>query len=114
MNIFVHGHDIVVTNDCHSIHLPMSQVRSGGQRTGAWKRIRWSVHYTRYFFSKYYRRYAARMGMKSPQWTATCAFALFAVYREVLRATIYPMAYWWLTRRDQAGGRPSAAGKGLR
>lgn len=114
MNIFVHGYDIVVTNDCHSMHLPMSQVRSGGQRTGAWKRIRWSVHYTRYFFRKYYRRYAARMDMKSPQWAATCAFALFAVYREVLRPPLYALAYWWLTRRDQVGGRPSAAGKGLR
>ena len=32
MNLFVNGYDIYVTNDCHSIHLPWSQVRTGGQR----------------------------------------------------------------------------------
>ncbi len=33
MNLFVNGFDIHVTNDCHSFHLPLSQVRTGGQRT---------------------------------------------------------------------------------
>ncbi|MCW5603278.1 MAG: hypothetical protein KIT18_01830 [Burkholderiales bacterium] len=46
MNLFVNGYDIVVTNDCHSIHLPMQEVRTGGQRTAFWKRIYWSAHYT--------------------------------------------------------------------
>ena len=63
MNLFVHGHDIWVTNDCHSIHLPMSQVRSGGQRTSAWRRVYWEVRYTRYFFAKYYDAYARRLGL---------------------------------------------------
>jgi glycosyltransferase involved in cell wall biosynthesis len=58
MNLFVHGHDIWVTNDCHSLHLPLSQVRTGGQRTQTWRRIYWSIHYTRYFFGKYYAAYA--------------------------------------------------------
>ena len=113
MNLFVHGHDIVVTNDCHSSHLPTQQVRSGGQRTSAWKRIYWSVYYTRYFFGKYYPRYAGRMKMKWPQWVAICAFTVFAVYREVLRPPLYALAYWWLARRDRLESNPSAAGRGF-
>lgn len=112
MNLFVHGYDIVVTNDCHSIHLPMSQVRSGGQRTNTLKRIYWSIHYTRYFFGKYYRRYAERMHMRWPQWAALCAFALFTTYRETLRPPLYATAYWWLARRDRTD--LSVIGKGLR
>lgn len=111
MNLFVHGYDIIVTNDCHSIHLPLSQVRSGGQRTGSCKRIYWSVFYTRYFFRKYYSRYASRLHMKWPQWTAICAFSLFAVYREMLRPTLYALAYWWLAQRDRAAGHPSTSGR---
>jgi glycosyltransferase involved in cell wall biosynthesis len=111
MNLFVHGYDIIVTNDCHSIHLPMSQVRSGGQRTDAWKRIYWSVFYTRYFFRKYYSRYAARLQMRWPQWIAIGAFSLFAVYREILRPPLYAFAYWWLAQRERATGQPSATGR---
>jgi glycosyltransferase involved in cell wall biosynthesis len=111
MNLFVHGYDIIVTNDCHSIHLPLSQVRSGGQRTDAWKRIYWSVFYTRYFFRKYYGRYAARLQIKWPQWVATCAFTLFAAYREILRPPLYALAYWWLAQRERAAGHPSASGR---
>lgn len=114
MNLFVHGYDIVVTNDCHSIHLPMSQVRSGGQRTDRLKRIYWSVFYTRYFFGKYYHRYAERLQMKSPQWLATAAFTLFALYREVLRPPLYALAYWMLAQRGRAASSPSASGRGLR
>lgn len=114
MNLFVHGYDIIVTNECHSIHLPMSQVRSGGQRTDAWRRIYWSVFYTRYFFGKYYSRYASRLYMKWPRWVAICAFTLFAVYREILRPPLYVMAYWWLGRRERVVGHPSTTGRGLR
>lgn len=113
MNLFVHGFDVMVTNDCHSIHLPMSQVRSGGQRTDAWKRIYWSVHYTRYFFRKYYSQYAARLHMKWPQWAATGAFTLFAAYREILRPPLYALAYWWLARRTHPAESP-AVGRGVR
>jgi glycosyltransferase involved in cell wall biosynthesis len=114
MNLFVHGYDIVVTNDCHSIHLPMSQVRSGGQRTNPWKRIYWSIFYTRYFFEKYYARYAQRAGIKWPKWSAIGVFALFAVYRETLRPPLYKAATWWLMRRERSGKIPVTAGGGLR
>ncbi|MFT3735055.1 MAG: glycosyltransferase family 2 protein [Rhodocyclaceae bacterium] len=98
MNLFVHGFDILVTNDCHSIHLPLSQVRSGGQRTQAWRRVFWSIYYTRYFFSKYYAAYAKRVGLRWPAWMALTAFAVFAVYRETLRPPLQALASWLLQR----------------
>jgi glycosyltransferase involved in cell wall biosynthesis len=108
MNLFVHGYDIVVTNDCHSIHLPLAQVRSGGQRTQAWKRVYWSIHYTRYFFAKYYKGYARRTGTRYPVWLAVSAFAAFAVYRETLRPPLHALAYWLLAQRKRLSGKPAA------
>ena len=99
MNLFVHGLDIYVTNDCHSFHLPLSEVRTGGQRTGALKRLYWSVFYTRYFFGKYYQRYAQRIGLKAPRWAALTAFTVFAVYRETLRPILHAVAMQVLARR---------------
>ena len=113
MNLFVHGYDIIVTNDCHSIHLPASQIRSGGQRTSSGKRLYWSIYYTRYFFGKYYANYAQRMGLKWPKFVAVGAFVLFAVYRETLRPPLYALAHWWLARRMRYQDNPSAAGRGL-
>jgi glycosyltransferase involved in cell wall biosynthesis len=99
MNLFVNGFDIYVTNECHSFHLPLSQVRTGGQRTRPLRRYYWSVYYTRYFFGKYYARYALRLGLRSPRWLALAAFALFAAYRETLRPGLHAVAMWALTRR---------------
>jgi glycosyltransferase involved in cell wall biosynthesis len=99
MNLFVHGFDMHVTNECHSFHLPLSQVRTGGQRTRPLKRLYWSVFYTRYFFGKYYERYARRVGLTSPRWGALLAFTLFAVYRETLRPTLHGIAMYLLAHR---------------
>lgn len=109
MNLFVHGFDIYVTNECHSFHLPLSQVRTGGQRTRPLQRLYWSVHYTRYFFGKYYTRYARRIGLKAPRWLAVAAFALFALYRETLRPGLHGIALRALTRRRPAAERLPAA-----
>lgn len=92
MNLFVHGYPIYITNDVHSIHLPMAEVRTGGQRTQASKKIYWSIFYTRYFFGKYYDEYAKRVGLPYPRWMAVSAFAIFAVYRETLRPPLYALA----------------------
>lgn len=92
MNLFVHGYPILVTNDVHSIHLHASQIRRGGQIVPRWRRVYWSVHYTWYFYRKYYRAYAARTGLRLPRWAAIAAFAGFAVYREYLRPTLYDAA----------------------
>ena len=102
MNLFVNGFDIYVTNDCHSFHLPMSLVRTGGQRTRPLLRLYWSIYYTRYFFSKYHARYAQRLGMKSPRWLALAAFCLFAAYRETLRPALYAIAMRVMAKRRPA------------
>jgi glycosyltransferase involved in cell wall biosynthesis len=112
MNLFVHGFDIHVTNDCHSFHLPLSEVRTGGQRTRPLKRLYWSIFYTHYFFGKYYQRYAQRMGLKSPRWVALLAFAIFAVYRETLRPVLHAIAMHVLARRRASAERqPGLSGE---
>jgi glycosyltransferase involved in cell wall biosynthesis len=105
MNLFVHGFDIYVTNDCHSFHLPLSQVRTGGQRTQPLKRLYWSIFYTRYFFGKYYQRYARRLGLRSPRWVALLGFAVFAAYRETLRPILHGVAMRVLARHRASTGR---------
>lgn len=109
MNLFVHGHDIWVTNDCHSLHLPLSQVRTGGQRVSAWRRIYWENHYTRYFFGKYYAAYAARLGVRAPRAVALAAFGLFSLYKELLRPPLHRLAMALLQRRTR-GLRGATAG----
>jgi glycosyltransferase involved in cell wall biosynthesis len=118
MNLFVNGFDIRVTNDCHSFHLPLSEVRTGGQRTGRLKRLYWSIYYTRYFFGKYYERYAQRLELRWPRWMALAAFAIFAAYRETLRPLLHAAWMAGLARRARsptnssrtdAGPEPGAA-----
>lgn len=106
MNLFVNGYDIVVTNDVHSIHLSPSKVRTGGQRgVPALERIKWSVHYTNYFYGKYWTRYAARVGVRLPERAALACFAAFAAYREFLRPPLYRAAMALLAMRSRMGGR---------
>jgi glycosyltransferase involved in cell wall biosynthesis len=102
MNLYVNGLDVYATNACHSFHLPLSQVRDGGQRARSLKRIYWSIYYTNYFFAKFYRRYAARVGLSAPHWFALSAFSVFAVYREVLRPFLYRIAMGMLAMRTAA------------
>jgi len=102
MNLFVNGYDIRVTSDCHSFHLPMSQVRTGGQRTHRFKRLYWCIYYTNYFFGKYYERYAQRMRLKSPRWIALAAFSIFSAYRETLRPTLHAFGMRLLAARAGA------------
>jgi GT2 family glycosyltransferase len=99
MNLFVNGFNIYVTNACHSFHLPLSQVRTGGQRARPLMRIYWSIYYTNYFFGKYYTRYAGRLGLKFPRWLALAAFSLFAAYRETLRPALRAVAMQVFARR---------------
>lgn len=109
MNLYVNGYDLVVTNDCHSIHLPLSRVRTGGQRTQVFRRIHWSIRHTHHFFAKYYRRYAARCGLRAPRWLAEAAFAVFAVYRETLRPPLYALAKWGLRQHRRRTERAISA-----
>lgn len=111
MNLYTRGHKIVVTNDCHSIHLPLAEVGSGGQRIGRLARIYWSIHYTRYFFGKYYASYAARQGLRAPRWLALSTFSVFAVYRAYLRPLIYPVALSVASRLRGEPAVQAAAGR---
>ncbi|MBS0419373.1 MAG: glycosyltransferase family 2 protein [Proteobacteria bacterium] len=100
MNLFTNGYDIYVTNDRHSFHLPLSQVRTGGQRARVWARIRWALYYTHYFFGKYYQQYARRTGVRTPRWAAMALFTIFCLYRETLRPPLYRLAKWYLRRQQ--------------
>lgn len=114
MNLFVNGFDIRVTNDCHSFHLPLSEVRTGGQRTDRLRRLYWSIYYTRYFFEKYYEQYARRLNLRWPRWCALIAFSIFAVYRETLRPVLYAAVMAGLARRarlSDASSRVDAPAK---
>jgi glycosyltransferase involved in cell wall biosynthesis len=106
MNLFIKGYSIYVTNDCHSLHLPLAQVVHGGQRTSRMRRIYWSIYYTRYFFGKYYRAYAKRQCMLAPRWVALAAFSCFAVYRELLRPSLYRLAMQWSSRGSRISTAP--------
>ena len=109
MSLFVNGYDIYVTNERHSFHLPLSQVRTGGQRTRVLQRLYWSIYYTRYFFSKYYDRYARQVGLRSPRPLALAVFALFTLYRETLRPPLYLVAKWMIRQRQRLGALTTAA-----
>ena len=89
MNLFVNGYRIYMSNDCHSFHLPLSHVRSGGQRTSALKRVYWSIRHTSHFFKKYYDRYSRKMRLRTPRSIALGLFAIFVLYRELLRPPIH-------------------------
>jgi glycosyltransferase involved in cell wall biosynthesis len=109
MQLFVNGYKIVVTNETHSIHLPLDEVRTGGQRVRRAERIYWSIFYTRYFFRKYYRDYARRLGLSTPMPVALGLFACFAAYREYIRPLAYPVALALAERARPVAARSSEA-----
>jgi glycosyltransferase involved in cell wall biosynthesis len=112
MNLFVHGYRIFATNACHSLHLPPSKVRTGGQRTKPWLRVYWAVFFTNYMFGRYFKAYARRLGIATPRWAALMLFTLYVIYREFLLVPLYRL--WMplvLKLRDRgqgtlAGGLP--------
>lgn len=89
LNIFVNGYDIYITNDCHTMHLPLSEVKTGGQRVKPFVRIRWSFMNTAYLFDKYYTQYASKVGLKLPKFLSLSMFGLFVTYKELLRPILY-------------------------
>jgi hypothetical protein len=89
MNLFVTGYRILMTSDVHSVHLSPAQVQTGGQRVGRLTRLYWTIFYTDYFYRKYWDRYCTRLGITMPRSVALAWFAIFAMYREMLRPTLY-------------------------
>jgi glycosyltransferase involved in cell wall biosynthesis len=93
MNLFVNGHEIVVTNDTHAVHLHRSEVKGGGNRVSRLSQIFWAVYYTNYFYRKYWRRYAKRMGLHCPRTAALLLFSLWSVYAMLLRPLRYVLSF---------------------
>lgn len=100
MNLFVNGYSIYTTNDCCTLHLPMSEVTGGGQRASTLSRVYWSIFYTKYFFDKYYISYAKRINQKTPAWVALTAFSAYILYKEVLRPTLYRVYLFWSSSKS--------------
>jgi glycosyltransferase involved in cell wall biosynthesis len=98
IRLFLRDLMIYATNDAYAVHLPPSLVRTGGQRTALWARLYWSIHYTNYFYEKYYDAYAKKVGLAAPRQIALIAFAVFALYRETLRPVLHRVAVDLLAR----------------
>ena len=106
MNLFVHGYRIFATNEVHSLHLPPSKVRTGGQRTRPLMRVYWAVFFTNHLFGRYFKAYARRMGIATPRWAALAMFTFYVVYREFVLAPLYRM---WLPLLLKFRGRGQGA-----
>jgi GT2 family glycosyltransferase len=92
MNLFVHGWPVLVTNAVHSFHLPMSEVRSGGQRVRRMRKFLWSVRYNAYFLDKYYSAYRRMVGLRQPLWFAKARATVYFAWRNFLRPPLYDAA----------------------
>lgn len=105
---FLGGHEVVMSDRVHSFHLPMGEVRTGGQRTSAVTRIRGMTTHTSYFYDKVYDDYARALGLRTPRFAAKVLFAAFAVYK-VLVVPLVTAAVstagrgWCVLRRRPAG-----------
>ena len=92
MNLFVHGLPVLVSNAVHSFHLPMSEVRTGGQRIKRMRKFLWSVHYNGYFLDKYYAAYRQSIGLWQPLWLAKLRSTVYFAWRNFLRPPLYGAA----------------------
>ena len=99
MNLYVNGYSILVTNEAHTIHMPYSQVRTGGQRIDRWRKFRWSVFYNNYFIEKYYPAYRRRSGKRYPVWVVKLVSGAYLYWRGFVRPPIYAVLIRALTKK---------------
>lgn len=92
MSLFLAGLPVLASNNVHSVHLPMSEVRSGGQRVRRARKFFWSVRYNSYFLDKHYRAYAAKVGLSQPLWMAKLRATLYFAWRNFIRPPLYSLA----------------------
>ena len=92
MRVFLSGHGVVMTNAVHSLHLPLSEVTTGGQRTGPLVKVRAMIRYNNYFYDKYYIDYAEVMRLRVPKASAKAMFGVYACYKVAIRPTLYRVA----------------------
>lgn len=107
LNLYLSGYEILVAPDVHSIHLPMSEVRRGGQRVNPFAKFMWSVHYNEYFLDKYYEQYRSRERLAETRWIISAFQTTFLFWWHVVRPPIFN-AYMGI----KAHFRPSAARPG--
>lgn len=101
MNLYVNGYAILVTDAAHTIHLPYSQVRTGGQRIDKWRKLRWSVHYNNYFVDKFHTAYRRRSGVWYPAWIVKVLSAAYLYWRAFIRPPAYAIVTKMLDRRGK-------------
>lgn len=104
MNLSVNGYQVVMTPQTACFHMPMSAVRSGGQRRPAWQSLRSMLTHNRYFFGKYHERYRRRFGLGTPEAVARWLFAGFAVYRIFLERRVNGLVRRLLGWRNSTSG----------
>ncbi|MBB3911815.1 glycosyltransferase family 2 protein [Sphingomonas desiccabilis] len=92
MRLFLAGLPVLASNDAHSVHLPMGEVRTGGQRVRRVRKFLWSVRYNGYFLDRHYRAYAARVGLRQPLWVARLRATAYLAWRNFLRPPLYAVA----------------------
>lgn len=98
MNLFVHGYPVLISNSVHTFHLPMSEVRSGGQRVLRVRKFLWSVRYNGYFLDKYYHAYRRAVGLRQPLWLAKARSTVYFAWRNFLRPPLYALAVRYARR----------------
>jgi glycosyltransferase involved in cell wall biosynthesis len=99
MNLFVHGYPVLITNSVHTFHLPMREVRSGGQRVRRVRKFVWSVRYNSYFLDKYYPAYRRAVGLRQPLWLAKVRSTAYFAWRNFVRPPLYALAVRYARRR---------------
>lgn len=92
ISLFLAGLPVLASNDIHSLHLPMAEVRTGGQRVRRLRKFLWSVRYNGYFLDKHYRAYAARVGLRQPLWVAKLHAMAYLAWRNLLRPPLHALA----------------------
>jgi hypothetical protein len=102
MNLFVNGHDIIVTNEVHSIHLPLFFQTGRSTRRPSIEDL--LVHPLHELFLRQVLR-ARRTGARLPKIVAKVWFAVFITYWETIRPILHRWATAYVFRRDPAPGR---------
>jgi len=74
LNAFVHGYEILLTNETHCCHLHNVDVSSGGQRSSRFRQLYWNIFYTGYMYDKYYDLFKQPLGLKYPKLIAKLIF----------------------------------------
>jgi glycosyltransferase involved in cell wall biosynthesis len=101
IRLFLAGLPVLASNDVHSFHLPMGEVRTGGQRIRRLRKFLWSVRYNGYFLDQHYRAYAERVGLRQPLWIARVRATGYLAWRNFLRPPLHALA---MTARYGARG----------